>query len=45
MNKWDYEQPINLWESLPWWFRWPMAAIFIVWLITALLLPIWIMVK
>lgn len=26
VHKWDYEHPTCLWESWPWWFRWPAAA-------------------
>lgn len=22
---WNYDLPINLWESLPWFLRWPMG--------------------
>jgi len=29
-HKWDYEHPHNLWESQPWWLRWPLMFIFIV---------------
>ncbi len=42
---WDYDKPDNLWESWPWWLRWPVAIAASLWLITALLLPIIIMFK
>jgi hypothetical protein len=25
-HKWDYEHPINLWESMPFWIRWPVGV-------------------
>lgn len=26
-HKWDYKHPINAWERMPWWLRWPLAAL------------------
>lgn len=26
VHKWDYPYPCNMWESWPWWMRWPIAA-------------------
>lgn len=25
-HRWDYVYPSNLWETWPWWFRWPVAV-------------------
>lgn len=25
-NSWEYEHPINAWESMPWFIRWPLAV-------------------
>jgi hypothetical protein len=27
-HRWDYENPRNQWERWPWWFRWPILALF-----------------
>lgn len=27
-NSWEYEHPINAWESMPWFIRWPLAVVF-----------------
>ncbi len=30
MSDWDYKHPINVWESMPWFIRWPLAVVFII---------------
>jgi hypothetical protein len=36
-HKWDYEYPCNVWESLPFWVRWPAAVLVILYFLGGLI--------
>lgn len=36
---WNYDHPIDLWESWPWWFRWPAGVALTIYFGGALLMP------
>jgi hypothetical protein len=38
-HRWDYEHPGCLWESWPWWFRWPAAVVMTLYFGGALVVP------
>lgn len=44
-HKWNYEDPTNLWEQWPWWLRWPAAVAAILWLVSALALPFFVVFR
>lgn len=29
-HRWDYEEPVNWWEAMPWWVRWPLVLALVV---------------
>ena len=42
-HKWNYRNPVNLWEKMPFWIRWPLAVLAIIYFGGAFLVPVILM--
>lgn len=40
VHRWDYPHPCNLWETWPWWLRWPIAGLLAIYFLGGLLAPL-----
>lgn len=40
VHKWDYPYPGNMWETWPWWFRWPAAVVIAIYFLGGMIAPL-----
>ena len=37
-HRWDYPYPSNNWERMPWWMRWPVLFLVVLWFVVPMFL-------